>query len=533
MEQIAIEKIKTEGNPRNDIGDVTELQASIAEHGIIEPLIVSRKGAVYTCIAGHRRLAAAKALKMKEVPVVVRDLVTPEDQLAIALVENIQREDLSPIDEAKAFESGLRKFGGSAERMAKSLGKTKEYVERRIALLKLAPEAQKALLEKKIQLGHAVILARMAPEKQAAQVKKVISEKSSVHQLAEHLRWGPEGVTFKLKDACFDTDVPWKEGKPGCNGCPLNGGQQAILSESGESLKGICMGPNCFMQKTQDWIHEQTKVLKAKGVNIVELKSIKKDQWGQLVGEISSYDREYKEVMERLHKEPENFALVFEFKRGELERRIFCLKPGAMRSGRQGSGTSEKELAKTREERLENRMSAYWDALVVKKTRELAAQKPAVGSKHAKALAIFELLRIDSWKDLPKLGKERILKEVGLPKLLEDEEVMVKKLLSLPDETLDILLTRLPTVWLDVNPDLQRFADAFGFDAKKHFVIDEEFLNMHTTAQCEALCKELKIDLKGTTAWTKKDIMKHILAAETKGKVPKVVQKAIEVALEE
>ncbi len=166
---IEIEKIKPNPyQPRKDFDQesLKELANSIREYGILEPLIVSRQEiqtpsgftTEYQLIAGERRLMAAKLVGLSTVPAIVRQGDDERVKLEIALIENLQREDLNPIERARAFVRLADEFGLSQREIALRIGKSREWVANTMRLLSLPPEVQKALEEGKITEGHARIL---------------------------------------------------------------------------------------------------------------------------------------------------------------------------------------------------------------------------------------------------------------------------------------------------------------------------------------------------------------------------------------
>jgi ParB family chromosome partitioning protein len=154
--------IKTEilkGNafqPRThyDEASLEDLKASIREKGVLQPILVRAKAGEYEVIAGERRLKAARALNMPEVPVIIKD-VTDQEALVLALVENIQREDLNPIEEAEAYRRLIEEFRYTHDQVAESVGKDRSTVSNLLRLLKLPAEIQKSVYEGALSVGHA------------------------------------------------------------------------------------------------------------------------------------------------------------------------------------------------------------------------------------------------------------------------------------------------------------------------------------------------------------------------------------------
>jgi ParB/RepB/Spo0J family partition protein len=160
-------------NIRDDVGDVTELAASIEAQGILQPLVViPGDGGQYFIVAGHRRLAAARVAGLVSVPVVVRRDITGDQVLAAMLTENLQRANLNPIEEAKAFRK-LTERGWSQTRIGAAIGKTDFHVSRRLDLLFLTAKEQQLVITKELTLARAhEIAAGRRPGKANAGVKR-------------------------------------------------------------------------------------------------------------------------------------------------------------------------------------------------------------------------------------------------------------------------------------------------------------------------------------------------------------------------
>ncbi|KKQ52771.1 MAG: Chromosome (Plasmid) partitioning protein ParB / Stage 0 sporulation protein J [Parcubacteria group bacterium GW2011_GWD2_38_11] len=170
--------------PRNLFDDekLENLAQSIKVHGIIQPLIVSKKGNLYELIAGERRFQASKLIGLKKVPVIVRD-VNELEKLELAIIENIQRHDLNAIEEGKAYKKLADEFQMNQEEVAVKMGKSRSLVANKIRLLNLPIEVQKGLIEGKITEGHAkTILSLDNPEKQRALYELILKSNLTVRQ---------------------------------------------------------------------------------------------------------------------------------------------------------------------------------------------------------------------------------------------------------------------------------------------------------------------------------------------------------------
>lgn len=171
---------------------LAELAASIKEHGLIQPIIITAASpedpAPYIIIAGERRWRASRLAGLDEVPVVVKE-ASPQDMLELALVENIQRSDLNPLEEAAAFQSLIVDFGLTQEQVADRVGKSRTAVTNIVRLLRLPDEVKEALLEGQIREGHARALLGLNDDQAIVEASKlVISRGLSVRQTEELVR---------------------------------------------------------------------------------------------------------------------------------------------------------------------------------------------------------------------------------------------------------------------------------------------------------------------------------------------------------
>ena len=160
-----------------------ELASSIAEKGVLQPLLVRPKGQGYEIVAGERRFRAAKLAGLTEVPVVIREL-DDRETLEIALIENLQRENLNPLEEARAFQ-GLLELGLTQEQLAKTLGKGRSTIANGLRLLNLSRDAQKALEDGLISAGHARAILSRPPSQQEWALEQTLTHDLNVRQLEQ------------------------------------------------------------------------------------------------------------------------------------------------------------------------------------------------------------------------------------------------------------------------------------------------------------------------------------------------------------
>ena len=159
-----------------------ELADSIKQFGVLQPLIVRKRKDYYEIIAGERRWRAAKMAGVKEIPVIIKDF-TEQEVLEIALIENIQREDLNPIEEAMAFKRLLTEFNLKQDEVAERVSKSRTAVTNSMRLLKLDEKVQQMVIDDMITTGHArALLAIEDPELQYNLANKIFDEKLSVRE---------------------------------------------------------------------------------------------------------------------------------------------------------------------------------------------------------------------------------------------------------------------------------------------------------------------------------------------------------------
>lgn len=196
VSELKISMVEPDKNqPRDDFDEakLAELAASIKEHGVITPIIVTKSGnGFYRIIAGERRWRASKLAGKTTIPAIVRDAQKSE-LYAISLIENLQREDLNPIEEAKGYKRLMGEFSMTQEQIAQKLGKSRSSIANSVRILSL-PERVIGFVEKKeLSFGHAkVLVACDDNEKQIALAEKCVKEQLSVRQLEEYISNSPK-----------------------------------------------------------------------------------------------------------------------------------------------------------------------------------------------------------------------------------------------------------------------------------------------------------------------------------------------------
>ena len=203
IEHIAVGKlIVNPFQPRKIFNEeaLKELAESIKEHGIIQPIVVRKKEKKYEIIAGERRFRAAKLAGLKEVPAIVKEM-TEQQMMEVAILENLQREDLTPIEEAEAYSSLIDNLNFTQDALAKRLGKSRPHIANHIRLLQLPEDVRQLMNEGVLSMGHGRALLGLKDKGRIAEVaQKVIAQSLNVRQLESLVHQVNEGVSHETKE---------------------------------------------------------------------------------------------------------------------------------------------------------------------------------------------------------------------------------------------------------------------------------------------------------------------------------------------
>lgn len=188
---ININEIKPNQNqPRKSFNEekLEELAASIIENGLIQPVILRKADKGYEIVAGERRWRACRKAGLKEIPCIIREF-TDEQNMLIAIIENMQREDLNPVEEAEGLNQMIVNFGMTQEQVSKSVGKSRPYITNALRLLKLPSELREMLLANQLSAGHARAIAGIGDtEKQIQLAEYAIKEGLSVREIEKIIK---------------------------------------------------------------------------------------------------------------------------------------------------------------------------------------------------------------------------------------------------------------------------------------------------------------------------------------------------------
>jgi ParB family chromosome partitioning protein len=266
-------------NPRKNFKDLEDLTASVSEKGVLQPLLV-RPGAdnTYEIIAGECRYRAARAAGLDSVPAIVRDL-NDQETLEIQLIENVQRKDLQPMEEAYGYQLMLDRTAYDVPSLAAKIGKSEAYVYQRLKLLDLIDEARRLLETDEITFSHAILLARLQPADQAAVLEQNYEERwrpggrgtkeiCSVRDLAV---WIEQNIHLDLKNAVFSLkDESLLEGVGSCIECPKRTGFSPQLFPD-IAKKDTCTDRGCYARKRQAHIERKLAAAQKKGAPLAKI----------------------------------------------------------------------------------------------------------------------------------------------------------------------------------------------------------------------------------------------------------------------
>ncbi len=201
---IPVKKIQPNpGQPRNNFaeGKMQELVNSIKEHGLLQPLVLKKVGEdKFQIIAGERRFRACKRLKKETVPAILRE-VKDDQQLELSLIENIQRQNLNPIEKAKAYKELINKHDLTQEDISKKLGKSRSSVANTLRLLKLDEDVKEALKQGKISEGHARLLLSLdSSKKQKMFLRRILGKNWSVKETKQSIKTKSKSKTSFKND---------------------------------------------------------------------------------------------------------------------------------------------------------------------------------------------------------------------------------------------------------------------------------------------------------------------------------------------
>lgn len=261
--QIEVKKImSSDANPRKYVDEkaITELAESLKTMGMIQPIVVREVMNYYQVVCGNRRLEAARKAGLLEVPCIVREL-TDEEAEDLSITENLQRKDISPLDEAVAYQLLIDHRNYTPGMIALRFGKSETYIRHRLQLNMLIDDFAKLLDKEIITLGHALELCKINPDDQADYYKNYVSDYEKSYFKLESVAGLRISIqrkyTCKLSLASFKLDAAYTYNPLPCLQCPHNTAFNLLLFPEMND-EGYCMNPVCFNGKTNE--HTQAEI---------------------------------------------------------------------------------------------------------------------------------------------------------------------------------------------------------------------------------------------------------------------------------
>ena len=488
--EISIKDIALNGQIRKDLdpAGIKELTASVKSVGVLEPLIIRKsdkellKKGPYTLVAGHRRLKAAGGAGLKVVPCIIM-VVTAKQALERQVIENLQRRDLNPIDEANGYKALMEICEYDLKGVASKIGVSESSVRKRLRLLELPKKYQDAILADKITPGHGLVLVRLKDSKSQDELyEDIIDNGYSVKQAEEELSQYTKG----LSQAPFDKKV--------CEKCTHNGQQQQDLFDKKLSLKGECLDSKCFDKKFDEWLKLKRAALEKQGFRVITEKELDKRGWANR-DQLRSYEKgnlgpDYKG---KCRKNCEHYVHV-------LKRSVhepvseFCFNAKCLRKLTQdttdpGTGDGNKQSSADLVNVREDIQDFYIDVALKK-----------VNNKIIQRLILLDLILPNTWQ--PDEAEAFLSKHCELTAKEKDgrmtpdlRPVAMERMLAMPDKVIADGITEFTMKNLRERQNnlLDVMARHQDVDLHQDFVITEKYLKKKTKAQVMKIAQEIKL----------------------------------------
>lgn len=442
-------------NPRKefDSGGMAEMIKSVAGVGVLQPVIVieDKEKNMFRLVAGERRWRAAQGAELDSIPAIVRDL-TPDQEIEIMVVENLQRKDINPIEEGQGFLMMKDELGYTQEQLAEKLGCSQGHIANRIRLLKLPEETQEKISRKIISAGHGVQLVGL---KDKNIINKVIEkiEKDNV-PVAE-----TKNLIYKVvagqgrplyKDGYYSPNKP-KFNLRGCKGC-----EHKKEGKDWDKVRPFCVKVSCWEQKQAEALQQivQEALNKTGDKEIIDISKVNYDERFSFEGDFNGIDKGECEECEHLKL---GMYMDGNYQDGP---KLYCFNKECHRK-KQLAATKEKNKLERERKKSEIENINYMTSL-------LARQE--IGKKHLIWIVAVMFGNVKQYNERPtvfKYVKEKFGWEDEIfksPYAIEnkDFDYLLKKLESLPEDQLKEIIFEWPMV-------------AEGLDIKCHQYLTEEF----------------------------------------------------------
>ncbi|KKN73582.1 hypothetical protein LCGC14_0398980 [marine sediment metagenome] len=536
-QEVEIKEIKVGVQPRKffDEKKMEELTKSVKEKGILQPILVRKSGKKFDLACGERRLRAAKAAGLSKIPSIIRKL-TDAQIMEIQFVENLQREDLNPIDEAQGLQGLIKKCGYTQADLADRVGKSQAYIAKRIRLLTLPEKIQRAISREIITPGHGVVILRLGDvEDQLRIFKEMVEKKLSIRNAENYL-----GMQFgnRLQDAPFD--------KKDCVKCLYNGDRQLDLFDKDTHLKSKCLNGECYKKKVGQVVKARIDKLKKKGYKVITNDEFRK-KYGTAEKDCTDlrtyYSSGYTNLGEKYKTECLGGCkdyLVVADDDGSVNKEICTKKEcyrslvaGAKRQKAKEAGPEGNLTDKHQEQIYENR------TIEIKRAEWMKQISTRATKKVANTMMLYFLRYAsgpDWWSGRPILD---LFKRLGIAtktdqaKALKNasSDTILKRLYTAPEKKTEKEITLLilkKELYDYEDKALDFFAQELGYDIRKDYIISEAYLNTRTKDQLAKLAKEIGLVeflKKGTVIKNAKVFDPERIADLKKGEIIKLFLK--------
>ena len=482
-------------NPRKHFDEtkMKELVLSVKEKGVIEPIIVRPKADKihkYEIVCGERRYRACLEVKLKDIPALVKDLDDTQ-ALEFQVIENLQREDLDPMDEAIGFKMMLERCKYPQADLATKIGKSQAYIANRMRLLELGKDIQETISSGDVTPGHGMVLLRLNdPKDQHTLFQVIIREKLSIRAAENKL----EDFGRALANTPFD--------RKDCEACKFNGNKQQDFFDKETNLKGRCLDLGCFTKKMDSFVKSRITELKKSGTRVISEKQYNSIRFkrGISTEQIDSEYRAYKKELGQNYKEKclkcEKRCFVVgepaKYGQGQGFQTIHehCLNSKCLSAlCRTKANTSDRPDSYKKEQKerhndqlTEEAKERFWkEKLVANRTTEI----------NNAVVAYFLLDKLSPYGSaedlLPKGHKE--VDDYRSYSVLSLYKLGNKAVLDIINKAIGKLIEKAIN-----NDDLEPLTKEVKFEATKDFVIDEAYLQPKTKDELVALHKEVSLD---------------------------------------
>jgi len=515
-----------------DSAKMTELTASIKAKGVLQPILVRRINGKHEIVAGHRRYQASIDAGLETIPVIEKNL-TDEEALEIQVIENSQREDPNPMEEAWGFKRLVDLGKHTPETLAAKIDHSVRYVMERISLLRLSDKAQEKVASGEISMGHALLLTRLKNQGDQKEFLQMITEREGM--TVKEAQWRIKNFSKDIKDAVFDTES--------CKTCDFLSTNQTILFPELKK-SGECMDRSCFFTKTRDHCKAIVDEKKKAGFTVyTDAKKVQalcgynarssarivppgtSDEYMSGIGSAVKPKR-YKSECAKCTEHHAYFLYTEDGYRGK--EAIFgevCLKKSCLEKmnrpkndkGSSAGGDDETERSNPYTRKAHARGC---------RDRFLLANMPArIGESETlrKRLLLHELLGCD---EVDRDVCVDILCEYSTDFKKPDgwfgDETVYRGVMNIAADRLDeatgkALLSTIQEMNTDV---LLMMTQEAGIDMMTQWGPDETFLKSKTKGELIEMCGQIGLEISAKESDKKGDIIAEILTHDLKGKLP-------------